>query len=195
MKSIGILAFMFLFLAKPQRPGDTILIRNPSFEDEPGPSKSPKGWQSFTPGCTPDILPGAWGVQFAAQDGRTCVGLVTREDGTSEDISQGLQETLKGGTCYTFSIYLAHSAKYVGYNSPVRLRVFGGAKRGGKEMLLASSPLIDHSEWKNYKFQFVPDHDMRHITFEAWFGPGTTFKYKGNIILDNCSNIEKCDRA
>ncbi len=195
MKSIGFLTFILFLIAKLQLSGDTIPIRNPSFEDDPGPSKSPKGWQSFTPGSTPDVLPGAWGVKFAAQDGRTCLGLVTREDGTTEDIAQGLPESLKAGTCYTFSIYLAHTAKYVGYNHPVRLRIFGGSKRGGKEMLLATSPLIDHTEWKNYKFQFVPEHDMRYITLEAWYGPGTMFKYKGNIMLDNCSPIEKCDRA
>ncbi|MBK7935688.1 MAG: hypothetical protein IPJ82_00700 [Lewinellaceae bacterium] len=195
MKSIGFLTFILFLLGKPPVSGDTIPIRNPSFEDEPGASKSPKGWQSFSPGSTPDVLPGAWGVQFAPQDGRTCVGLVTREDGTSEDIAQGLPEPLKADSCYSFSIYLAHTGKYVGYNHPVRLRIFGGSKRGGKEMLLASSPLIDHDEWKNYKFQFIPEHEMRYITFEAWYGPGTMFKYKGNIMLDNCSAIEKCDRA
>lgn len=195
MKSIGFLTFMIVLLGQPDQTAFKIPIRNPSFEDTPGASKSPKGWQSFTPDSTPDVLPGAWDIPFEAQDGQTCVGLVTREDGTSEDIAQGLSETLKGGTCYTFSIYLAHAKKYVGYNNPVRLRVWGGAKRGGKDMLLTGSPLIDHTEWRMYTFQFVPPHDMRYITLEAWYGPGTLFKYKGNIILDHCSDIEKCDRA
>ena len=195
MKSIGFLIFIIFLQQQPATTSDTIPIRNPSFEDKPGQSKAPKGWRPFTPDSTPDILPGAWGLDLAAQEGQTCVGLVTREDGTSEDIAQGLPESLKGGTCYTFTIYLAHAKKYVGYNHPVRLRVFGGSKRGGKEMLLASSPLIDHSDWRKYKFLFVPEHDMRYITFEAWYGPGTMFRYRGNILLDNCSNLEKCDRA
>ncbi len=193
MKHFGFLIFATTFLVQP---GTVIPVRNPSFEDDaPTHSKLPKGWQSYTAGSTPDILPGAWGIRFAAQDGKTCVGLVTRDEGTCEDISQGLPESLKGGTCYTFSIYLAHTPKYVGFNHPVRLRIWGGAGRGKKEMLLASSPLIDHSDWRKYPFQFVPARDMRHITFEAWYGPGITFKYKGNILLDNCSAIEKCDRA
>lgn len=182
---------MFPFL---QQTGQTVPIRNPSFEDAPGASKVPKGWQS-SPGSTPDIMPGAWDIQFAPQHGSTCVGLVTRTDGSNEDIGQGLGETLKGGVCYAFSLYLAHAPKYVGYNNPVRLRIWGAATRGAKEMLLASSPLIDHNDWRNYKFQFVPTKDMKYITFEAYFGPGITFKYKGNILLDNCSAIEKCDRA
>lgn len=193
MKHLAFLVFINILFAQP---GTVIPIRNPSFEDDaPAQSKVPRGWQSYTAGSTPDILPGAWGIQFAPQDGKTCVGLVTREDGTSEDIAQVLPESLKGGTCYTFSIHLARAPKYVGYNHPVRLRIWGGAGRGKKEMLLASSPLIDHSDWRKYPFQFVPARDMRYITFEAWFGPGITFKYKGNILLDNCSVIEKCDRA
>ena len=61
--------------------------------------------------------------------------------------------------------------------------------------MLASSPLIDHSDWRSYKFQFIPTGDIRHITFEAYFAPGASFKYKGNILMDNCSAIEKCNRA
>jgi hypothetical protein len=192
MKYLGLLAFAFTFFAQSSQ---TIPIRNPSFEDSPGNSKSPKGWHSDTKGSTPDILPGAWGIDFAAQDGRTCVGLVIREDGTTEDIAQGLPQSLKADSCYSFSIYLAKAPKYVGYNNPARLRIWGGAKRGSKEMLLESSPLIDHSDWRQYKFQFVPPREMRFIILEAWYGPGITFKYRGNILLDNCSAIEKCNKA
>lgn len=193
MKYVG---FLTLTLALFGQSGQqTIPIRNPSFEDTPGQSKLPKGWMSTTPGSTPDILPGAWGVQFMPQDGQTCLGLVTREDGTCEDIGQGLAQPLKAGKCYTFSIYLAHAPKYVGYNNPVRLRVWGGQSRGGKEMLLTSSPLVSHSDWKNYKFLFEPTKNVKYITLEAWYGAGTTFKYKGNILLDNCSPIDTCDRA
>ncbi|MCA0236657.1 MAG: hypothetical protein LCH81_09765 [Bacteroidetes bacterium] len=178
-----------------QPTGTLIPFLNPSFEDTPRASASPAGWNSFTPGSTPDIMPGAWGIDFQPQDGRSCVGLITREDGTSEDIGQGLQETLKAGFCYKFSIYLAHSPQYVSYNNPIRIRIWGGAKRGSKEQLLASSPLIDHRDWQQYKFQFIPSGDIRYITFEAYFAPGTSFKYRGNILLDNCSPIEKCNRA
>jgi hypothetical protein len=193
MKYLGFLIIMSVLhglLAAQQ----TIPIRNGSFEDAPGHSKIPKGWQS-SPGSTPDIQPGAWGIQVAPQDGSSCVGLVTRDDGTSEDIGQALTETLQGGVCYALTIYLSHASNYVGYNHPVRLRVWGGQGRGKKEILLTSSPLIDHSDWRSYKLQFIPASNVKYIIFEAYFGPGTTFKYKGNILLDNCSAIEKCDRA
>ncbi|MEO6037074.1 MAG: hypothetical protein ABIQ93_01595 [Saprospiraceae bacterium] len=172
-----------------------IYFQNPSFEDTPRQSASPAGWESLTDGSTPDILPGAWGVKSPPQQGKTCLGLVTRTDGTREDVSQLLEQTLKGNTCYTFSIYLAHAPAYVGYNQPLQLRVWGGATRGAKSVLLYSSPLIDHTAWKKYDIEFMVASDVRYITFEAYFGPGVLFYYKGNILLDNCSPIERCDRA
>lgn len=177
-----------------QQPDGKIHMKNPSFEDYPRASACPEGWASYSPGSTPDIMPGAWGVQAAPHDGKTCVALVTREDGTREDIAQALPQVLKSGTCYTFSIYLAHSPDYVGYNHPTRLRIWGGTGKT-KQQLLASSALVDHEGWKEYKFQFVPNHDMRYITFEAYFAPGSLFHYRGNILLDSCSPIERCDRA
>lgn len=198
MKLFGVLLFGFIinpFSWPADRQSDGgILLQNPSFEDKPRASACPEGWASYTPGSTPDIMPGAWDIVVQPQEGSSCVALVTREDGTREDIAQHLPQTLKAGTCYTFRLYLAHAPQYVGYNLPVRLRIWGGAGRG-KEQLLASSPLIDHPGWKQYKFQFVPNRDMRYITFEAFFAPGSMFHYRGNIVLDNCSPIERCDKA
>jgi len=182
------------YWATGQQPDGKILLQNPSFEDTPRASASPSGWGSYTPGSTPDIMPGAWDIVVEPQDGKTCVALVTREDGTREDIGQQLPQTLKAGTCYTFSIYLCHAPQYVGYNHPARLRIWGGTGHR-KEQLLAGSALIDHAGWKQYKFQFVPTRDMRYITFEAFFAPGSMFHYRGNIVLDNCSYIERCDKA
>ncbi|MDX2134017.1 MAG: hypothetical protein SFV52_04500 [Saprospiraceae bacterium] len=167
---------------------------NPSFEDEPRASASPAGWTSYTPGSTPDIFPGAWGLQAPAADGKTCLGLVTRTDGSTEDVSQNLQQPLQAGVCYKFSIRLAHLPQYVGYNQAVRLRIWGGTE-GRRTELLAGSPLIHHPDWREYTFEFIPDQEVRCITFEAYFGPGVMFRYKGNILLDLVSPIIRCDRA
>lgn len=175
--------------------GGKSYFRNPSFEDTPRASASPVGWYSNTPGSTPDILPGAWGIEFAPQEGKTCLGLVTRSDNTTENITQALATPLDAGVCYSFSIFLAHAEKYVGFNQPARLRVWGSAVKGDKGKLMAYSPLINHSDWRSYQFQFFTPSPIRYITLEAWYGPGVTFKYNGNILLDNCSAIERCDRA
>lgn len=190
------LCALHTFSLMQQRQGEKIYFRNPSFEDPrvTATSACPEGWTS-SPGSTPDIQPGAWGVVCTPHDGKSCVGLVTREDGTREDISQALSERLKKGNCYTFNLYLAHAERYVGYNQSVRLRVWGGSSKGAKEELLDVTPMISHTDWRNYKLHFTTAQDVSYITFEAYYAPGITFKYKGNLLLDLCSPIEKCDRA
>jgi hypothetical protein len=185
--------FLLAFTAQPDQSKSFFV--NPSFEDTPRASKSPAGWSHVSDGSTPDIMPGAWDIPFPPQHGKSCVGLVTREDGSCEDIGQTLVIPLESGSCYTFSIWLAHATRYVGYDAPVRLRVWGGATPGTKTMLLASSPLISHTDWQQYKLQFTAKQSLRHITIEAYYGPGMFKPYKGNILIDNCSPIEKCDRA
>jgi hypothetical protein len=170
-------------------------LENPSFEDRAGQNKFPQGWSSSTPDSTPDILPGAWGLSCEPQQGKTCVGLVSRPEGTREDLGQVLTRPLLKDSCYTFSLFLAHLPRYVGHNNPLRLRVWGGRVRGAREQLLDSSPLIDHSDWRSYKFQFTPTATIRYLAFEADYGPGVLFRYRGNILLDNCSPIFLCSRA
>jgi hypothetical protein len=172
-----------------------IYLSNPSFEDIPRASASPVGWYSGVPGSTPDILPGAWGLNLPAQDGKTCLGLVTRSDNSSETISQELPAVLKSGECYKFEIWLAHAEQYVGFNKPCRIRVWGSGNKTDKGQLLTSSPLVSHSDWRLYKLRFTTSSEIRFITLEAWYGPGVTFQYNGNILLDNCSPIELCERA
>lgn len=190
------LLLLFLSLtAFTVQPSGKIYFRNPSFEDAPGTGKCPKGWYSGYQGSTPDILPGAWELTCPAQEGKTCLGLIVREDGTREDLSQVLAEPIRAGQCYAFTIYLAHASKYVGYNKPVRLRIWGSAEKGGKGELLASSTLIDHQDWRQYKFELSPSSTITNLIFEADYAPGVVFKYKGNLLLDNCSPLEKCIRA
>lgn len=169
---------------------------NSSFEDSaPRENKFPQGWQSKTPDNTPDLFPGAWGLTLTPHHGKTCLGLVTRDDGGVENVGQSLPKPLQAGDCYAFSVYLAHADSYVGFNKPCRLRVWGGNAPGDKQVLLATSPLIAHSQWKAYTFQFTAPQNIQSITFEAYFAPGASFKYKGNILLDQCSDIEKCVKA
>jgi hypothetical protein len=55
--------------------------------------------------------------------------------------------------------------------------------------------LIDGKEWQKASFQFTAPDDIQYLIFEADYAPGTLFKYKGNILLDNLSAIFRCDRA
>ena len=103
-----------------------IYLNNASFEGEPQDATVPVGWFPCARGTTPDILPGPWGVTTESSDGDTYVGLITREDGTWESIGQRLKSPVKPRECYTFTLDLAHSDTYSGYNNPLKLRIWGG---------------------------------------------------------------------
>jgi hypothetical protein len=195
LKNTRTILFLGLALgAAFQRTEEKVMLRNPSFEDRPAASKVPREWMTVNAGSTPDIMPGAWGVHLPPQDGFAFVALVTRQDGTTEDITQRLTSTLKANVCYTFSLYLAHTTRYVGYDLPVRLRVWGG-DQPGKKQLLCSSPVISHTDWRRYTFQFVPNHPLQYLILEVYYAPGVFRPYRGNLLLDNCSPVERCERA
>ncbi len=187
----------FAFEKAEKRPAEPpIEWRNPSFEGSPERSKCPLGWIEIAPDSTPDIQPGAWNVQSpSAKDGLTYIGLIAREDGTAEDIGQVLPEKLLAGKCYRFSVWVARSAKYSGYDLPLRLRVWGGGSSGQKTQVLATSGPVSSEKWTEFKVQFTAKKDILFIAFEADFAPGTLRFYKGNILIDQLSPIEKCERA
>ena len=169
-------------------------LRNPSFEGEPADATTPVGWIVSTPGTTPDILPGFWGVYQEANDGDTYIGLITRPDGSWEAIAQRLPEPLVVGDCYRFTIDLAHSRTYSGYNGVLKLRVYGGRSRGDRSNLLYESPDIDHMHWKTYPVDFRPDRSFQYLILEAFYSE-EPFSFSGNILLDNISSLIPCPRA
>ncbi|MCB0635909.1 MAG: hypothetical protein KDC54_04805 [Lewinella sp.] len=169
-------------------------LNNASFEGEPQDATVPIGWFPCEPGTTPDILPGFWGVYQEAAEGETFVGLITRENGTWESITQRLPATLREPQCYTFNLDLARAPTYSGYSRPLKLRIWGGTDKCGKAQLLYESPLIEHTRWQKYGVEFVPEQPINYLIFEA-FHSERSFRYAGNILLDNISPIQLCPRA
>ncbi len=107
MKSI-ICTFLFVgFLFSKLFSQHVIELNNPSFEDAPrkgGHSTMPiKGWQdcgkiNFASASSPDIhpvVPPAWEVTMKAWDGSTYLGLVTRDNGERESVSQKLTSPME----------------------------------------------------------------------------------------------------
>ena len=174
-------------------PKTSIKLMNPSFEGEPQDATTPQGWDACGLYSTPDILPGPWGVYQKPSEGQTFIGLISREDGTWEYLGQQLTKPMKATKCYNFNIQLARSTGYVGYNRPLRLRIWGGTKKCKKEEMLGASPAIKHLTWKNYEFNFFPKKKYTFITLEAYYVGDE--QYRGNLFIDNCSSIESCDRV
>lgn len=170
-----------------------IALINPSFEDEPADATMPNGWWLVESGTTPDILPGFWGVYAEPSDGNTYLGLITRENGTFESIGQRLTDNLQKNVCYSLALDLAHSEEYVGYSTPIKLKIYLGSKRKSKDQLIFESETIRNIDWETIQFLFTPDANYRYLILEAYAPQGDSTK--GNILLDNFSRIQLCNRV
>ncbi|MDX2070258.1 MAG: OmpA family protein [Haliscomenobacter sp.] len=179
-----------------------IQLKNPSFEDTPRHSQTPRDWIDcgFPGESEPDVQPsGEFGVTMLPQDGDTYLGLVVRDNSTWERVSQRLSGPMEGGKCYEFSIYLAKSPQYlsqsrvteekVNYVRNAKLRIYGGFSPCHRQQLLAESPLISSYNWRQFNFKFEPTDDFTYITFEAFYQTPNLFPYNGNILLDNASAL------
>ncbi len=173
-----------------------IYLNNASFEGMPMDASVPVGWFPCNERTTPDILPGPWGVILEASEGETFVGLITREDGSFETIGQRLKEPVLANECYTFSLDIGHSNTYAGsrYAGPLKLRIYIGPTRGSKAQLIYESDFIEEEEWTKVAVKFNPKNTAYFIRLEAFYEEGP-FSYRGNILIDNISAIQKCIRA
>jgi hypothetical protein len=194
MKHILLYVFFFLFQMTLFGQGKDIYLTNASFEGEASDATVPVGWFACAPGTTPDILPGPWGVYQEATEGETFIGLITRSDGSFESIGQRLSSPLKQTECYSFSMDLAYSNTYAGYNRPIKVRVWAGKKKGEKRQLIAESTAIDDIDWATHNFQFTAKENYFYIIIEAFYQEGR-FSHQGNILIDNFSALKWCTRA
>jgi len=197
--------FLFFFIFSSLLSGqDEIFLYNPSFEDKPRLSKTPKGWYDCNaPGNSPvDTHPVPYGefeVNAIAAHGHTYVGMVVRENNAVEAIGQRLVEPLKKGRTYVFEMFVARSPRYlsgsfssntkVNYNAPCKLRILGGDKYCESKELLAESELIVKEQWVNQQFIFRPKEDYKYILFEAFYKNAEVFAYNGNLLIDGATTI------
>jgi len=198
-------SFLLIFLFPLSLQGQVILLQNPSFEDMPGNSRTPRGWfYCGEPGETPtDVHPaGIFGVEHEAEHGMTYIGMVARATGTREGLSQWLREPLRAGQCYRFEMKLARSPDYrsisrvdwqmANFNEPVRLLIWGGNVNCERQELLAESPLIEHTEWQNYHFRLQPRAAYSRLLLEVHYAKNAE-PYRGNLLLDHASPIVPFD--
>jgi len=195
---------------------DIIEIKNGSFEDVPHKGGSDYsgirqwfdcGKIDFPNETAPDIHPGEegggyWENNIVASEGETYLGMVTRENDSWEFISQRLTRPLKKGTCYSFTMQLCRSPKYISgtrnrpnsklnfASKPIVLRLWGGSGYCNEGQLLAESLPISHNDWKTYDFQFEAKFDHKYVVVEAFYKTPVLIPYNGHILLDNLSDIK-----
>lgn len=186
-----------------------IYLQNPSFEDQPRAGRTPQGWADcgHSQESPPDVQPyGGFNVTRPAQDGRTYVGLVSRDNKTWEAVAQKLTEPLKKDGCYKFSLHACRSLTYMSptrknqsqptnFNKGLVLRIWGGNNYCDRaELLDELKESVEHTDWKEYKFEFSPKNsDYTFICIEAYYKTPTFSWYNGNILIDNASEIFSCE--
>jgi len=189
---------------------DTIYLDNPSFEGEPRKGiqgfNTIDGWKDhglsqFPMESGPDIHPnGLWEVTREPLDGKTYLGMVTRDTESWETIYQSLDKPLYKGSVYTLELYLAQSSKYmsgtlrskneiVNFNTPITLRILGSSKKLQDAEILWTSFAIDHSEWKKYSIDLIPTEDINRLILQAYYEIPTLAPYNGHLLLDHISPI------
>ncbi|HMQ62995.1 MAG TPA: hypothetical protein PKE06_20095 [Flavilitoribacter sp.] len=193
---IKVLMPCLLFFLDSTLPDQPVFIRNGSLEDMPSSGKPPKEW--FFCGAVgespPDIHPnGLFGVTKKPAHGATFVGLIVRDNGTSEAIGQQLESPLKPGVCYRLRVYTCRSENYLSYSrktrlpanydKPVRLTVWGGNQLCYNRDLLAVSVPVDWSAWRPIDFEICPEKTCNHLILEA--APTEEGQsYNGNVLID-----------
>lgn len=192
---------------------DQINLNNPSFEikkffpyGEHPCCKAPNGW--FACGGedlnTPDVQPGHFNVTLPPAEGDYYLGMVTRDNDTWEAVSQRLRKQIEGGKVYTFNLKISYSdilrsqsritQRPALYNTPVKIRLWGGSGYCNKSELLDETPLIDHTYWKQYNFRFEPRRNHSFFTIEVFYKTPTPIPYNGNVLIDDASPIVEVPR-
>jgi hypothetical protein len=171
-----------------------MIFNNPSFEDEPSDATVPMGWFPCEIYTTPDIGPGPWGIDLEAEEGETYVGLITRSDGTFEAIGQRFPEVLEKGICYEFQLSAAACDTYSGFNERIKFRVWGSTKKLKRTQLLYESELIDNTEWEKHTVKFTANKKLKYLIIEAYIDLEEGPK-KGHVLLDDITNIKKCNKV
>jgi hypothetical protein len=185
---------------------DTIRLENPGFEGNPirGGERgwSITGWAdcgsiNFPYETSPDIHPQEfWGVRKLAKEGKTYLGLVVRDNETYEGVGQKLPSPLLANQSYEMTLWLAQSGKYISrtrstgreqnYKSPSFLIMASIDKKCEVKDILYQSPVVDHTEWKQYIIKMSPINDVTHIMFMVF---SNEEKPNGHILLDGLSDI------
>ncbi len=179
-----------------QNPKEALNVwKNPGFEGTPGKVSNPVFWPSCAKQSTPDLLPGIFDVSTPAAEGDSYVGLITRSNGQKEDIYQELSEPFKKGNCYQFSLSVAKSDTYLNHHTSIGFKVWLGTGPCLKSQLILSEKIVKNTEWKKVDIQFTAEKKMRYILFEPSSAPGLFFDYPGNVLLDDLSEIESCNRS
>jgi outer membrane protein OmpA-like peptidoglycan-associated protein len=210
IKTVFLLLSMLLVTATSTlAQAEVIYLENPSFEDVPRAGKTPVSWTDcgHSQESPPDIQPyGGFNVVRPPQDGRSYVGMVTRDNKTWEAVAQRLSKPIQKDKCYKFSLFACKSSVYISptkknqslptnFSKGIILRIWAGNNFCERaELLDEIEAPVDHTDWRNYEFELKPQkNSYNFICIEAYYKTPTFNFYNGNILVDKASEIFSCD--
>ncbi len=197
------LTFSTTFSADAQKAQPVIRLTNPSFEGTViNSGKLPTGWEDsgITKGKSespPDTQPGYFEVTKLAQNGKTYLGMVVRDNDTREAVSQRLSSPMIADYCYSFSMWLCRSEIYksmsqstnepANYSTPAKIRIYGANSYFDRGEVLVETTEITNTSWKEFSFDLKPKKDYAYFIIEACHKTPLLFPYNGNVLVDNLS--------
>lgn len=187
---------------------EPVLLQNASFEGEPGFARIPAGWYFFDEAgqTPPDIHPlyhlSPSAPPLSPLDGHTYLGLVLREEGTSEGLGQALLRPMQAGSCYQLTLYTARPNSYLAlskstmqltnFNQPGQLRAMAGFEHGQPEQTLWEGPANTTKDWQPLQLTFKAGKSYTHFFLKAVHNNGVA-AYDGGILIDQLSPIWPID--
>jgi hypothetical protein len=177
-----------------------VKFKNPSFEGIPQTGVLPEDWENFGPQSEspPDTQPESFGCTKKAADGVTYIGMAVRDNDTKEGIYQQFDKILKANVMYKFDMKLAKSEQYlskspatgnsINYDQGCILKIWIGNSETNADMLIYTSSVINHTEWKKHEAIFTPNADCDYIIFGLDFVDKNK-PYCGNMLIDDLSDI------
>lgn len=151
-----------------------------------------------------DIHPkstGAWANnQFSPSDGESYIGLVARENGTRESISQPLLKKLDIDKTYSFNIDITSLDKNFAnhrsqnpeflFDQNLEIQIWLSTDPCKQDQLIYSKKIDYRNEWKTHHVSFKPNKTHTHLMITC--NPiGHFEKVLGNIMIDNIHDFQE----
>ena len=189
-----ILFFSFSFFAQAQL--DTIYIMEPSFEDV---SDENEAYYWTNCGDAKELIfpifnngDEQFDVTAKSFEGDYFIGLVVRENGTTEGLSQYLHEPLLAGKIYHFSVLLQAPEVFTYHTTdfahPIVFEVYGSSDACSLDELLAFTEPVTKQEWMQFDFTLEPTEDFNWLTLRVGFMDNQE-PYNGSVLMDYVSDI------
>ncbi|HMQ47691.1 MAG TPA: gliding motility-associated C-terminal domain-containing protein [Saprospiraceae bacterium] len=173
------------------------LLSNPSFEGSSQVGSPPDPWVNCGIKSSVDTQPDSWGVESAPSDGLTYIGLSARTevDGSvekEEAVGQSLSQPILPGQYYQLRFDLMHTDEVSdglgNYSAALGIEVWLGKAGCEQTTFLGQTPLIEHSDWRSYSFDFWAEDNYTYILFKAYV-PNTQQLLFGYVFMDNATLI------